>query len=165
MRMKRDTEVRVCLHEQSYCGQPAASSCLFLAFPSSTFISRHRVLYSTMARGRSRSGSVASITNGHQARAPTSSPQLKRQFAAAIDSIYHNNLTVLQRKDPTIVSILDSFSHVCLYHFNGSKWEKQGYEGSMFLVEQYVLPQLAPDNPCSRSAIAVRTLLRMAFSF
>ncbi|CAL1709251.1 unnamed protein product [Somion occarium] len=88
-----------------------------------------------MARGRSRSGSVASITNGHQARAPTSSPQLKRQFAAAIDSIYHNNLTVLQRKDPTIVSILDSFSHVCLYHFNGSKWEKQGYEGSMFLVE------------------------------
>jgi hypothetical protein len=36
------------------------------------------------------------------------------------------------------VSIFDQFSHVCVYHHNGSKWEKQGFEGTMFLYERYV---------------------------
>ncbi|PSR71393.1 hypothetical protein PHLCEN_2v12660 [Hermanssonia centrifuga] len=89
-----------------------------------------------MAPRRPRSTSNVSASN--IPRAPTSSPQLRKQFALASDSIYQNNITVLRRRDPTIVSILDQFSHVCLYHFNGKKWEKQGYEGSMFLVEQYV---------------------------
>ena len=52
-------------------------------------------------------------------------------------SRYNHNLKVLRRRDPSIVSIFDQFSHVCLYHYNGEKWEKKGYEGSMFLYERY----------------------------
>jgi hypothetical protein len=53
-------------------------------------------------------------------------------------SRYNHNLKVLRRRDPSIVSIFDQFSHVCLYHHNGEKWEKKGYEGSMFLYERWV---------------------------
>lgn len=53
-------------------------------------------------------------------------------------AIYENNMRVLLRREPSILSIFDQFSHVCLYHHNGSKWEKHGYEGSMFLFEKYV---------------------------
>ena len=57
-------------------------------------------------------------------------------------SRYSHNLKVLRRRDPSIVSIFDQFSHVCLYHHNGEKWEKKGYEGSMFLYERWVcVPQ------------------------
>ncbi|KAG6849903.1 hypothetical protein H0H93_003917 [Arthromyces matolae] len=50
-------------------------------------------------------------------------------------SRYQLNLKALRRRDPSIISIFDQFSHVCLYHHNGTKWEKLGYEGSMFLYE------------------------------
>jgi Dcp1-like decapping family len=53
-------------------------------------------------------------------------------------SRYDHNLKVLRRRDPSIVSIFDQFSHVCVYHHNGKKWEKHGFEGSMFLYERYV---------------------------
>ncbi|KDQ33634.1 hypothetical protein PLEOSDRAFT_152720 [Pleurotus ostreatus PC15] len=53
---------------------------------------------------------------------------------------YNSNLKVLRRRDPSIVSIFDQFSHVCVYHHNGDKWEKQGYEGSMFLYERDSYP-------------------------
>ena len=89
-----------------------------------------------MARPRPRSTSNVSITNNPRSRPPTTSPQLRRTYAMASDSIYQNNMTVLRRRDPSISSILDSFSHVCLYHFNGVDWEKRGFEGTMFLVEQ-----------------------------
>ncbi|KAI3605865.1 hypothetical protein WG66_012400 [Moniliophthora roreri] len=55
-------------------------------------------------------------------------------------SIYEHNLKVLRRRDPSIVSIFDQFSHVCVYHHNGEKWEKHGYEGSMFLYERDAYP-------------------------
>lgn len=55
------------------------------------------------------------------------------------DATYANNMKVLRRRDPSIVKIADAFSHVCVYHHNGSKWEKQGFEGSMFLFEKCVL--------------------------
>ncbi|EED78637.1 predicted protein [Postia placenta Mad-698-R] len=45
------------------------------------------------------------------------------------DATYANNMKVLRRRDPSIVKIADAFSHVCVYHHNGSKWEKQGFEG------------------------------------
>jgi len=48
-----------------------------------------------------------------------------------------SNMKVIRRRDSSIVSIFDQFSHVCVYHHNGDKWEKQGYEGSMFLYERY----------------------------
>jgi hypothetical protein len=51
-------------------------------------------------------------------------------------SRYNHNLKVLRRRDPSIVTIFDQFSHVCLYHHDGEKWEKKGYEGSMFLYER-----------------------------
>ncbi|KAF9496022.1 hypothetical protein BDN71DRAFT_1589269 [Pleurotus eryngii] len=53
---------------------------------------------------------------------------------------YNSNLKVLRRRDPSIISIFDQFSHVCVYHHNGDKWEKQGYEGSMFLYERDTYP-------------------------
>jgi hypothetical protein len=49
---------------------------------------------------------------------------------------YNHNLKVLRRRDPSIISIFDQFSHVCVYHHNGSTWEKNGFEGSMFLYER-----------------------------
>ncbi|KAK7047787.1 hypothetical protein VNI00_006115 [Paramarasmius palmivorus] len=55
-------------------------------------------------------------------------------------SIYEHNLKVLRRRDSSIVSIFDQFSHVCVYHHNGEKWEKHGYEGSMFLYERDTYP-------------------------
>ena len=111
--------------------------------PLSTFliVSFHfedRPLY-TMARGRQRSASNVSGVNSHQSsRPPTASPQLLRQPAAPqSDTIRTHNLTVLRRRDPSITGYLDHFSHVCLYRFNGEKWLREGFEGSMFLVEQY----------------------------
>ncbi|EDR02118.1 uncharacterized protein LACBIDRAFT_310039 [Laccaria bicolor S238N-H82] len=55
-------------------------------------------------------------------------------------SRYRHNLKVLRRRDPSIISIFDQFSHVCVYHHDGKKWEKHGYEGSMFLFERDVYP-------------------------
>ena len=89
-----------------------------------------------MAPRRPRSSSNVSATA--IPRAPTASPQLKKQFALSFDQIYNNNMTVLKRRDPTVAAIMDSFSHVCLYAYNGDKWEKSGCEGTMFMVIQYV---------------------------
>lgn len=101
------------------------------------FRARLALCVSIMAPRRPRSTSNVSASN-NIARAPTASPQLKKQFVLALDSIYQNNLNVIKRRDPTIVSILDQFSHVCLYNFNGKekKWVREGYEGSIFIVEQ-----------------------------
>ena len=101
-----------------------------------------------MARPRPRSTSNVSITNNTRSRPPTTSPQLKRTYVMASDSIYQNNITVLRRRDPSILSIMDFFSHVCLYHYNGVDWEKRGFEGTMFLVEQSVH---SPPSFCSPS--------------
>ena len=88
-----------------------------------------------MAPRRPRSTSNVS-SNPNIPRAPTSSPLLRKQIAVASDSIYHNNLTVLKRGDPTITSIIDQFSHVCVYNRNNDNWQKCGYEGSMFIFEK-----------------------------
>lgn len=72
------------------------------------------------------------------AQRPRAQPiALSRQnFGMSPAARYSHNLKVLRRRDPSIVSIFDQFSHVCLYHYNGKKWEKQGFEGSMFLYER-----------------------------
>lgn len=67
-------------------------------------------------------------------------------------------MKVVRRRDPSIVSIFDQFSHVCVYHHNGDKWEKQGYEGSMFLYERdsyppyglYILNRVGMDDYIQR---------------
>ena len=51
-------------------------------------------------------------------------------------AVYQSNMKVLARREPSITAIIDQFSHVCLYPYNGQKWEKHGYEGSMFLYEK-----------------------------
>ncbi|KNZ73569.1 mRNA-decapping enzyme 1B [Termitomyces sp. J132] len=73
-------------------------------------------------------------------------------------SRYQHNLKVLRRRDPSITSIFDQFSHVCVYHHNGTKWEKLGYEGSMFLYERetyppygfYILNRMGTDDHVQR---------------
>lgn len=67
-------------------------------------------------------------------------PQSYQHLGMSPASRYNANLKVVRRRDPSIVSIFDQFSHVCVYHHNGDKWEKQGYEGSMFLYERDSYP-------------------------
>ncbi|KAF8970237.1 hypothetical protein BDZ97DRAFT_133396 [Flammula alnicola] len=55
-------------------------------------------------------------------------------------SRYQHNLKVIRRRDPSIVSIFDQFGYVCVYHHDGAKWLKHGYEGSMFLFERSTYP-------------------------
>lgn len=76
----------------------------------------------------------------HQSQQPSVAPNLGMSPAAR----YNHNLKVLRRRDPSIVSIFDQFSHVCVYHHNGNKWEKQGFEGSMFLYERSVASRMYP---------------------
>ena len=46
------------------------------------------------------------------------------------------NLKVLQRHDPSIISIIDSATYVVLYHYDGDDWQKEGIEGSMFIFRR-----------------------------
>lgn len=96
-------------------------------------------------RARSNSNASAQIQqtntrNAHltQLRALTTNSPHPTVGGMSPSSRYNHNLKVLRRRDPSIVSIFDQFSHVCLYHHNGEKWEKKGYEGSMFLYERSV---------------------------
>ena len=97
---------------------------------------------------RVRSGSTANNTHDvpnilantdlNKPRAVNNESPLPPIAGMSPGSRYNHNLKVLRRRDPSIVSIFDQFSHVCLYHHNGEKWEKKGYEGSMFLYERFV---------------------------
>jgi hypothetical protein len=55
-------------------------------------------------------------------------------------SIYNSNLNVLRKRDPSIVTIFDQFSYVSVFDHNGTKWEKHGCEGTMFLYERNAYP-------------------------
>ncbi|PPQ93754.1 hypothetical protein CVT25_008134 [Psilocybe cyanescens] len=55
-------------------------------------------------------------------------------------SRYNHNIKVLRRRDPSIMSIFDQFSFVCLYNHDGEKWLKHGFEGTMFLFERNTYP-------------------------
>ncbi|KAJ3754668.1 hypothetical protein F5880DRAFT_1437780, partial [Lentinula raphanica] len=73
-------------------------------------------------------------------------------------SRYAHNLKVLRRRDPSIQRIIDQFSHVCVFHHNGKSWEKQGFEGPMFVYERadyppygfYVLNRMGMDDYIQR---------------
>ncbi|CCM05360.1 uncharacterized protein FIBRA_07574 [Fibroporia radiculosa] len=90
-------------------------------------------------RHRSTSNASSNISHSPYAQRTQSPAQSKRQMGLT-PAVYENNMKVLLRREPSIRSILDQFSHVCVYHHNGSKWEKQGYEGSMFLFEKQTYP-------------------------
>ncbi|KAK0461430.1 uncharacterized protein EV420DRAFT_1531937 [Desarmillaria tabescens] len=89
---------------------------------------------------------------------PPPPPQAKPNLGMSPMSRYNHNLKVLRRRDPSITTIFDQFSHVCVYHHNGSKWEKLGYEGSMFLYEResyppygfYILNRMGMDDYIQR---------------
>ena len=57
---------------------------------------------------------------------------------------YQKNLKSLRRIDPTIVSIVDQFSHICLYRLHEGKWLKDGFEGASFLFERCVCGPVIP---------------------
>ncbi len=46
------------------------------------------------------------------------------------------NLSVLQRRDSTVVAIVASTAHVAVYEYDGS-WKRKDVEGSLFIVERY----------------------------
>ncbi|KAL1938846.1 hypothetical protein VTO73DRAFT_11226 [Trametes versicolor] len=72
-------------------------------------------------------------------RTQTPAGTTQRQLGM-LPTVYQSNMKVLLRREPYITAIIDQFSHVCLYHHNGQKWEKHGYEGSMFLFEKSTYP-------------------------
>ncbi|THU91430.1 PH domain-like protein, partial [Dendrothele bispora CBS 962.96] len=100
---------------------------------------------------RTRSSSIA------QPPQPPSRPT-SSAMGMSPETRYQYNLKVLRRRDPSIISILDQFSHVCVYHHNGERWEKNGYEGSMFLYERnsyppygfYILNRMGMDDHIQR---------------
>ncbi|ESO06464.1 hypothetical protein HELRODRAFT_64880 [Helobdella robusta] len=55
---------------------------------------------------------------------------------------YDINLSVLQQKDPYIVSIADTASQVAAYSFNSSTngWEKTNIEGTLFVYTRSAIP-------------------------
>jgi hypothetical protein len=97
-------------------------------------------------------------TNLNQPRAVDTGSPIPATAGMSPSSRYNHNLKVLRRRDPSIVSIFDQFSHVCLYHYNGEKWEKKGYEGSMFLYERFVWQLVKIRNSLvNRSCAETRT--------
>ncbi|RDX40805.1 hypothetical protein OH76DRAFT_1459386 [Lentinus brumalis] len=44
------------------------------------------------------------------------------------------------RREPSITGTVDQFPHVCIYRYDGNKWEKYGYEGSMFIYQKATYP-------------------------
>ncbi|KAH7919308.1 hypothetical protein BV22DRAFT_1199552 [Leucogyrophana mollusca] len=96
------------------------------------------------------------IPNHNPSPIPNARPTSSLGMSPA--SRYASNMKVVRRRDPSIVSIFDQFSHVCVYHHNGDKWEKQGYEGSMFLYERdsyppygfYILNRVGMDDYIQR---------------
>ncbi|KAH9477718.1 hypothetical protein JR316_0009944 [Psilocybe cubensis] len=89
-----------------------------------------------------------STTTTQQMNQPpsSSSTPLTTQIPAGVSlgmspaSRYNHNIKVLRRRDPSIMSIFDQFSFVCLYHHDGEKWLKHGFEGTMFLFERNTYP-------------------------
>ncbi|KAI0037196.1 hypothetical protein K488DRAFT_81418 [Vararia minispora EC-137] len=71
---------------------------------------------------------------------PSPAPQASQNNGMSLAHRYVQNLKVLRRNDPAIVSIIDQFSHVCIYHYDGNKWEKKGFEGSFFVFERRAYP-------------------------
>ena len=64
---------------------------------------------------------------------------------------YQKNLKSLRRVDPTIISIIDQFSHICLYRLHEGKWQKDGFEGASFLFERCVFRLCR--RPCQSNII------------
>ncbi|KAJ3005197.1 hypothetical protein NUW54_g4451 [Trametes sanguinea] len=113
-----------------------------------------------MAPRRNRSTSNAPTPSNHQnvlpptQRTQTPGSAAQRQLGNMLPAVYQSNMKVLLRREPSITGIIDQFSHVCLYNYNGQKWERHGYEGSMFLYEKssyptygfYILNRMGTDD-------------------
>ena len=67
---------------------------------------------------------------------PVAEPQAQSTTTLSAADRYEKNLKSLRRVDPTICSIIDQFSHICLYRLHDGKWQKDGYEGASFLFER-----------------------------
>ncbi|KAF7348501.1 hypothetical protein MVEN_01367600 [Mycena venus] len=93
-----------------------------------------------------------------QRHRPQQSVEQQPNLGMSPEARYNHNLKVLRRRDPSIISIFDQFSHVCVYHHNGQTWEKNGFEGSMFLYESdsyppygfYILNRMGMDDYIQR---------------
>ncbi|KAJ6572007.1 hypothetical protein B0H19DRAFT_1132175 [Mycena capillaripes] len=119
-----------------------------------------------MARRRPPSNPNLSHSNMHNESPKLSRAQRHRpqpsveqpNLGMSPEARYNHNLKVLRRRDPSIISIFDQFSHVCVYHHNGQTWEKNGFEGSMFLYESdsyppygfYILNRMGMDDYIQR---------------
>ncbi|KAK7046869.1 hypothetical protein R3P38DRAFT_2607968 [Favolaschia claudopus] len=103
-------------------------------------------------------GSPAASRAQHRPQQSQSAEQQPTNLGMSPQARYNHNLKVLRRRDPSIITIFDQFSHVCVYHHNGQTWEKNGFEGSMFLYERdsyppyglYILNRMGMDDYIQR---------------
>ncbi|KAI6025541.1 hypothetical protein EDC04DRAFT_2930739 [Pisolithus marmoratus] len=126
------------------CEPAPPALCVCLVLTTSLYITPTRIM-GPPRRARSHSSvSNHNPANNHSRQHPDpphpDPPQSHQHLGMSPASRYNANLKVVRRRDPSIVSIFDQFSHVCVYHHNGDKWEKQGFEGSMFLYERDAYP-------------------------
>ncbi|KAI0718368.1 hypothetical protein C8T65DRAFT_638748 [Cerioporus squamosus] len=70
----------------------------------------------------------------------TITPSASAHKPGLSEAIYQTNLKVMLRREPSITGTVDQFPHVCLYRYDGQKWEKHGYEGSMFIYQKSTYP-------------------------
>ncbi len=94
-----------------------------------------------MAPRRHRSNS--NVHNARNVATPlppqrTITPSASAHKPGLSEAIYQTNLKVMLRREPSITGTVDQFPHVCIYRYDGNKWEKYGYEGSMFIYQKYV---------------------------
>jgi mRNA-decapping enzyme 1B len=62
-------------------------------------------------------------------------------FSLSEEARKEANLRVLQRQDKSVDDILCSATHVVLYEFSASQWQKLDVEGSLFLVKRRDMPR------------------------
>ncbi len=81
--------------------------------------------------------SLEEVEGGNATASSTRDDHLKTNFTNS-EMKLSMNLLFLQKKDPTIQSILCNFEHVVLYKFNSksNEWKMEDVEGSMFVVKR-----------------------------
>ncbi|KAI9444146.1 Dcp1-like decapping family-domain-containing protein [Lactarius indigo] len=108
--------------------------------------SRRSRLASNGSSKRSKPAPTSPLSNARSqsesspSHSPSSNSQAQAQSTMTAAARYQKNLKSLRRIDPTIVSIVDQFSHICLYRLHEGKWQKDGFEGASFLFERAAYP-------------------------
>jgi mRNA-decapping enzyme 1B len=119
-----------------------------------TIVTAAKTQYGTVPVAQLQSLAHARQSNTHSASLYVSPPsslrlqhsvathnQLVMAFTLSDEARKEANLRVLQRQDKSVDDILCSATHVVLYEFSASQWQKLDIEGSLFLVKRRQMPR------------------------